>query len=475
MKKTGLTLLAALLCAAAIAQPKEVHIISVNDMHAKIENFPKFAAIVDSLRAVYPDLLILSAGDNRTGDPLNDLYEIPAYPMVALMNQVGFDASTLGNHEFDSNPYGLSRLISLSNFPYICANVHPYPKYGIHLSPCKIFDLDGTKVGIVGAVALGTSGHPDTHPDNVVDIDFTPVTETISEYAWLRADCDVVIALTHIGYEDDVALSAEIPWVDVIVGGHSHTQIDGGEMHNGILITQNLNRLPCLTHTTITVNNGKVTGKKAENIDVENYPRENKIVAEMVRFFSDNPAFQRVLCQFTKPVSTYEELGCMMTDAWRAETGADVAFTNYGGVRYDTLPAGPFTVSDALKLDPFGNQTVELKLTGKELKDMLISCYVNDQDRFPVVSGILVKVFKDKKNPVKIKDITITNPDGSKFDLKKTYTVVTNSYSAVICNSPRQDPGRELNKQTVAFIQDYLEHQGSVDYSGVTRVSYAEK
>ena len=102
MKKLLILAAAALVGTAAFAQRAEVHIVSGNDMHAKIENFPKLAAIVDSLRAEYPGLLVLSAGDNRTGEPLNDMYEIPAYPMIALMNQIGFDATTLGNHEFDS-------------------------------------------------------------------------------------------------------------------------------------------------------------------------------------------------------------------------------------------------------------------------------------------------------------------------------------------------------------------------------------
>ena len=76
MKKLLLTLAAVcLLGIAASAERKEVHILSVNDMHAKIENMPQLAAVADSLRALYPDLLVISAGDNRTGEPLNDLYE----------------------------------------------------------------------------------------------------------------------------------------------------------------------------------------------------------------------------------------------------------------------------------------------------------------------------------------------------------------------------------------------------------------
>jgi len=69
-----------------VARGETVRILSTNDMHAAIEKMPKLAAIVDSLRAIDPGLLVLSAGDNRTGNPYNDLYEPVSYPMIALMN-----------------------------------------------------------------------------------------------------------------------------------------------------------------------------------------------------------------------------------------------------------------------------------------------------------------------------------------------------------------------------------------------------
>ena len=472
MKKLLLTLAAVcLLGIAAGAQRKEVHILSVNDMHAKIENMPQLAAIADSLRGLYPDLLVLSAGDNRTGEPLNDLYEIPAYPMVVLMNMIGFNATTLGNHEFDAGPQGLGNLMRRSGFSYICANLEPAPEFGVAPRATQVFDVNGVKVGVVGAVAINDRGTPDTHPDNCVGLTFKPVLETVQQYRWLRDECDVVIFLSHIGYDDDVAISGNLPWVDVIIGGHSHTAVDGGEMHNGVMITQVINRLVNCTHTTITVEDGKVTGRKAEIINVSDYPVKNKVVEEVVRYFSDNPAFQRVLATLTAPMTSYEELGCMMTDAWRVETGSDIAFTNTGGVRYDTLPAGPFTVSDVLRLDPFNNDTVQLELTGQELKNMLIATHDADIEYgFPKVSGITCEVIFDKKDPKKIKDLKITMADGGKFDLKKTYKVTTNSYSASIAASPRKDQGRSLNRTTASVIQAYLEHQGTIDYTGVCRV-----
>ena len=162
-------------------------------MHAKIENFPQFAAVIDSLRAIYPELLIFSAGDNRTGEPLNDLYEIPAYPMVALMNQIGFDATTLGNHEYDGGQANLAKLINLSNFPYLACNIIPDPKWGINVLPYKMFFVNELRIAVIGATQVGPAGHPDTHPDNCTDILFTPVEETLQEYKWLRDESDVVI------------------------------------------------------------------------------------------------------------------------------------------------------------------------------------------------------------------------------------------------------------------------------------------
>ena len=109
MKKLLFSVLLLFVVLTTSAQKKEVHILSINDPHAAIGQFPRLGYVADSLRALYPDLLILSAGDNRSGDPINDMFDIPAYPMVALMNQVGFHATAVGNHEFDSNQDGLAR------------------------------------------------------------------------------------------------------------------------------------------------------------------------------------------------------------------------------------------------------------------------------------------------------------------------------------------------------------------------------
>lgn len=466
MKKVLLALVLMLaMNSTASAEKKELHILSGNDMHAAIECFPRLGFIADSLRALYPDLLLLSAGDNRSGDPLNDMYEIPAYPMVVLMNQVGFDATTLGNHEFDSAQEGLARLISLSVFPTLCANVHPDPKWNMHVKPYTKFFKNGLTIGVIGVVQLGSMGIPESHPARMTEISFTDPLETVKQYEFLRKECDVVILLSHLGYDTDVAFSKELPWVDLIIGGHSHTELKGGEMHNNIFITQNVNRLKQITHTTVVVEDGKVVSRTAENIGVRGGKNENKVIAELVRYFSENPAFQRVLATAETPFEDVEELGCLMADAYVTEGRGDLSFQNAGGVRYETHQAGGFTVADVLRLDPFQNETVELNITGKELAEMLIACFDNDNQRFPYVGGMTAEYTVDPATQ-KIKKLVLYGKDGKKLNLKKTYKVISNSYSVAVSPTNRKDQGHSLGVNTANLIMDYLEHQGQVNYQG---------
>lgn len=466
MKKNILLSLLVFVALTLSAQERrELHILSINDPHAAMEQFPRLGFVADSLRTLYPDLLILSAGDNRSGDPINDMFEIPAYPVVALMNQIGFHATVIGNHEYDSNQDGLARLINLSAFSTLCANMEPDPKWKMHVKPYQVFDCGGISVGVIGITALGSMGIPESHPARLTDIKFMDPLETIRKYQFLREKCDVILLLSHLGFETDVKFSAELPWVDIIIGGHSHTQLDGGEMHNGILITQNGKSIPYATHSTLVLQGGKIVEKKAERIAVKGMPGESKIVAELVRYFSENPVFKRVLAVAETPFENREELGCMVCDAYLAETGADISYQNAGGVRIENHPAGDMTMGDVMKMDPFQNDLVELHVTGKELAEMLISCYDNDKQRFPYVSGITCDIVIDPATQ-KIKKLTLNGKDGKKLNLKKTYHVVGNSYSIAVSPTNRADQGRSMGITTPDVIKNYLEHQGRVSFQG---------
>ena len=467
MRKFTMTWLALMLAIIVNAEKREIHILAANDMHAQIEVFPQLAALADSLRTIDPSLLIFSAGDNRTGNPINDKYILPAYPMVALMNQVGFNASALGNHEFDV--HSLKRLIGLSNFRYICANAFPSDSSGIKLVPTQVFDVEGLKVGVIGCIQLSPAGIPSTHPDNLDGITFKPAEEIIPQYESLSKECDVTILLSHLGYPDDIKMAEKFPWLDLIIGGHTHTQLTGKEVKNGVLITQNRNKLYRVTYITLTVEDGKVVDKKAEYIDVRKYPKTVKVVEEMIRFYNDNPTLRRVLAIADTPFENREELGCMMCDAFMAETKSEIAIENPGGVRLDALPQGDITVRDVLEMDPFDNHAVVLELTGEEIAHMMLTYCHNTLHSFPYVGGMQCEITLEKDFPEKIKSIKLLTLDGKKLNMKKKYKVVTNNYVPATSEIP-EGSAHTLNLETSDIIMQYLEKKETVSYQGVSRL-----
>ena len=459
--------MALLLAHFTYSQNREVHILAANDMHATIEAFPQLAGIADSLRTLYPSLLILSAGDNRTGNPKNDMFRISSYPMVTLMNQVGFDATALGNHEFDVN--SLPPLMTYSAFSYICANIFPSEEAGLHIVPTKVFDVDGIKVGIIGAIQVNTQGRPDTHPDNVKGIGFVQPKNIVGQYEEFSHQCDATILLSHIGYDADVEMAETYPWLDLIIGGHSHTQLSEDEpLHNGVLITQNKNKLQKVTHITLTIKDGKVTDKKAEYIDVKSFSQKNRMVEVMVEYFSNNPMFKRVVGYAETPFKTKDELNYLMCDAFLHEGKADISIVNNGGVRLDSLAVGDITMQDVLSMDPFYNEAIEMHLTGEEIIKILTTYSRGSLYHLPRVAGAICEATVDKndKNKDKLKSIRLKTLDGEDFDLTKTYKVVTNSYMQSACKSYVNDPGHSLTIQTSIMLTNYLESLGVINCKG---------
>ena len=472
IKKTIFLWLALLSATISTAEKREIHIVAVNDVHATIGYFPQFAAFVDSLRAEDPSLLVFSAGDNRTGNPLNDKYQIPAYPIVALMNQTGFNATTLGNHEFDV--HSLPRLIGLSNFRYLCANVFPSDSVNIKTIPYQIFDVEGLKVGVIGALQLSPQGIPSTHPDNLKGVSFKPAKEVIPQYEWLSKECDVTILLSHLGHQEDIEMANTFPWFDLIIGGHTHTQLNNNIFKNGVLITQNKNKFNRVTYITLTVDSGRVVDKTAEYIDIKNYPKKNIAVEAMVNFFSDNPDFRRVIAVAEKPFQNKEELGCLICDAYMEETDADIAMVNPGGVRLDNHAAGDITVRDVLEMDPFDNHVSIVTLTGEQIVRMMLSYCHNALFSFPYVSGMRCELTLDKANPKNIASVRLLTPDGKKMNMKKKYRVATNNYITATSEIP-EGSEHVLNTLTTDLLIHFLEGKGAVDYQGVSRLSIIEK
>ena len=225
---------------SALADKKyeKLTILHTNDVHSNIEPFPfdhptlgglggfeRRAVLVDRIRQQNHNVILLDAGDLFQGTPFFNFFK--GELEVSLMNRLGYDASTLGNHEFDLGTDNLIAQFSKLNYPVLCCNYTiAETRWSKILKPYTIIERNGFKIGIIG-VCINPKGLID--PGNFAGITYQPYTEPVNKLAAMlkqKMHCNVVIALTHIGIQDDKKLAAESKNVDVILGGHSHTFLD---------------------------------------------------------------------------------------------------------------------------------------------------------------------------------------------------------------------------------------------------------
>ncbi len=444
-------------------QVKELEILTVNDMHAAIDNFPKFAYLVDSLRAVYPDMLLVAGGDNQTGNPVNDQYPEKGLPMIELMNAVGFDVTCVGNHEFDLGQKQFTKLRGKAKFDYICANYHNPTYTDVNVEPYKIITMkNGLKVGIMALLQLNAGGIPDSHPKNVKGIVFENPLKAAPKFAFLRDKCDVFISLNHLGYEDDVRLAKVMKGkgLDLIIGGHTNTLIEKKELHHGAMITQVDWKLKYATLIKVKVKDGKVIAKDMQLIDLQNRTKENATVRKMVDKYNDNPALKRVIATTNFEFTGKRPFGYLMTDALRESSKVDMVFQNPGGVRIKHLPKGKITVMDIYRMDPFGNEFILLKMTGQEILDFLKVAFVIDEGLPEFVSGARIKYILNADKT--LKDVQVFLLGGNPINKKATYNVGMNSYIVAAYNFKHKDAGTSFFKPTAEYVIEWLEQQKSV-------------
>lgn len=442
----------------------EVNILSVNDMHANIDLFPQFVAIVDSLRAAHPDLLVFSAGDNRTGNPVNDLFEPTNYPMITLMNASGFNLSAVGNHEWDANIGPMQADIERAAFPFICANVFIPETVKLDVKPYVVLENQGLRIAVVGMIELHANGLPGAHPDNMKEVCFKHAEKVLPDYRHLKDQSNALVLLSHCGLEDDLELAQAYPWLDVIIGGHSHTLIEHPSETNGVLITQSGSHLKHATLVTLEFKDGKLVGKKAVVLNVKDSKHENAEIRKMVDSFNDAPELNEAIATATRKFDSKEEIGCMMTDAFREMTGADFAFQNTGGVRVNYLKKGPITVKDVYTIDPFNNDVVVYQMTGAQVKRFIINSYKKNGGFPSYVSGMTYEITDNGKNI----SVFVT-PDKGTFSTKAIYKVALNSFMASTVNIESVDEGQSQFATTEEMLIGFLKKHKEVDYQGIVR------
>ena len=232
-----LTLCAALLCACA---PKQLTLLHVNDTHSHLDALRsgeagviERAAYIDSVRLAdgADNVLLLHAGDFSQGTSYFTIMKGDLE--TAIINAMGYDCITLGNHEFDNGLEELGRRLSVTKCPVVVANYDFSPfEAGKYITPYAIIKKAGLKIGIVGILCdlstVTTRAVADRIPRLGNDIE---VLNKWAAYLKEQEKCDLVIALTHVGYQgepglNDVDLAKGSRNVDLIVGGHSHTFLE---------------------------------------------------------------------------------------------------------------------------------------------------------------------------------------------------------------------------------------------------------
>lgn len=230
----------------ALAGPekKRLTILHTNDMHSRIDPFPmndpkhpgmggfaRRAALINTIRAEEKNVLLFDSGDIFQGTPYFNLFN--GVPEIQLMNAMNYAAATLGNHDFDGGIDQLAQRIQEAKFPFLCANYDfTHSPLESLTSSFQIFEIDGLRIGVFG---LGID--PKGLIDNSVSKYFRytdPLVraKTISRILSMDEKCDMVICLSHLGYQykedkiSDVILARQTEHIDLILGGHTHTFLD---------------------------------------------------------------------------------------------------------------------------------------------------------------------------------------------------------------------------------------------------------
>jgi 5'-nucleotidase / UDP-sugar diphosphatase len=450
---------------APLARPaaeSRIVIFHSNDVHGKIDNFAKVAAIIATEKKSGADVFYFCAGDNFTGNPVIDQYVPPGEPMLALLNRLGLDLMCPGNHEFDIGQENLKNFMARARFPFISANINAPAGSFPQLRPSIVLRTrSGVKIAVFGLIQIEAgNGLPSTHPDKVKGLAFTEPLAKALEMKKLRAGSDLLIGLTHIGFDQDLLLAQQMPELDVIVGGHSHTRVDPAEIVNGVLIAQAGSDNKFLGKIELLVRNGRVIEKKGGLIDLKGPLAEDAEVKNMIDRFNQNPEFARVIAEAPLEISGKDALGCLMTDAIRQVHNLDVSFQNEGGIRLNRLDK-KITLKDIYTLDPFGNQVVEITMSSEEIRSLIRSSFSKGGELDLQVSGLSYVIRTDGAR--QITDILLRNPDGTPLAENRKFKVGVSSYVASSYQFAHQDPGRSLQSTTADALIRYL--QGGADLS----------
>jgi 5'-nucleotidase / UDP-sugar diphosphatase len=446
----------------------KVVILHVNDMHSQIDHLGKLKYLADSLRDIYPNLFLVSAGDNFTGNPVVDMYKDPGAPLIDLMNRCGFTVSVVGNHEFDMGQKAFNRKMKKAGFPFICANFDASDAVVNQPWPYIVLETDfGVEIPMLGLIQLDNNGLPSAHPKNLEGIQFRDGLETARGYSFLKEEYGILLVLSHLGVDDDIRLAEAMPFVDAIIGGHTHTTLEDGLTVNGVFIAQASARMRYIGKMVLTFDGDKLVSITDELIPVKTLKQSDPKMDARIKKYNNNRILDKEVAVAPDTIMGKAELGSMMCDAITSEIDVDIAFQNRGGIRVPFLLPGPIRLRDIYKLDPFGNQVVTYDMTTREIATLICNAFNWGKKLDLEVSGITYTVLTGQSGGCA--GVHLFNYDGTPLDPEKTYKVAMNSYMATTYTFDNRDSGVYEPYTGAELLIQYLEKQQEVDYRGVER------
>lgn len=457
------------------AEPFAITILHTNDTHASHQpnnngdgGAARQATVMKQIAAEVENVLLLDGGDRFTGTLYHTLYL--GQDQVQIMNALGYDAMTLGNHEFDNGDQVLADFIDGLNFPVVSTNIDfsESPILKDKVERITILEVGGEQIGVIGLTTADTPTISSPGDELVFSDDYVNVVNTAAAELTDQG-VNKIVLLTHTGINVDLAIIEQIVGVDVYIGGHSHTLYSNTyqsavgdyplEFTNAagepVLYVQAGSNNLYLGRLDLEFDpaTGVITDFDGDTILLSRYitpdPEIEAILGELagpVDELANQPigATTDVFLTGNRAVCRVEEcnLGNLIADAMRAETGAQIAIMNGGGIRAD-IDEGEITLGEVLTVHPFGNLIATFDLKGADVIAALengVSTLALDDNgrvvregaagRFPQVSGLRYTIDPTQDPGSRIVSVEVQGEDGTfaPIDPEAVYSVVTNNF-----------------------------------------------
>lgn len=412
---------------AKITSPQTLTILYTNDEHGWMEGEKpgQGAANLEGLwqkQEGYPDqgnFLVLSGGDNWTGPAISSWFQ--GQSMVEVMNTMGYTASAVGNHEFDFGLDALKERTSQASYTYLSANIryknNGQPPEDLGIYPYIIVDLNGLKVGILGLTATHTSYTANPAVVGVFNFgDYeAALRQTVPEVQ--AAGAQVIVVAAHICRTELESLARKVNDLNISLMGGGHCDELFADTAGNTVLLESGGYLSSYAYAHLSYD---PASKAVTIVDYgtrgnEGGP-ENAAVAEVVSRWQEKASAEaNVSIGYLKNEIPQKSaaMQALITESWLAAyPQADIALTNLGGMR-DRLPAGDVTLGGLTSVMPFDNVLVEVKLTGKQLLQVLLANLTTP----PAIGGM------HKENGK-----WTLNKTGKSLDPNQTYSVLVNDF-----------------------------------------------